>query len=113
MKIYACAISILMGLSGAASTASAAETVKSETQDSGSVQVVIGTPFELVSSGYEGKLSKYGVPGFASFCQGVGWGQIKSTDIFNASVSAGIASEGQRSDDFLALIAAQAYGYCH
>ena len=47
------------------------------------------TPANLVSQGYQGRLSAAGIPGYAPFLQGVYLGKIDAEDLIEGAISQG------------------------
>lgn len=44
------------------------------------------TPFELVTSAYQGQYRDHSIPGFGSFIYGIGTGQITAKDLVKAAI---------------------------
>ncbi len=56
------------------------------------------TPFNLVSSSYQGRFSNQGIPSYHTFLQAVRFNQIEAKDLVQTAIDAGRLSEDTLTD---------------
>ena len=70
--------------------------------------------FAIASSAYQGAYNNYGIPGFASFCQGIHWGRISSEMLITAAAKAGfVAISCAKDESLISDVAWQARSTCN